>query len=79
MTFAYVSVTSSTWPRPTGYRPSDGPVAVWVTGVRMVTNRPEYDRWLWLEGLKMLPDGRHGDQTQILVRADRLAGDGPER
>jgi hypothetical protein len=61
------------------FRPSDGPVAVWVTGVRLVTNRPERDQWVWLEGVKMLPDGRSGDQTQILVRVSRLAGDGPAR
>jgi hypothetical protein len=58
------------------YRPSDGPVAIWVTGVRLVTNRPERDRWVWLEGLKVRPDGRLGDQTQILVRVDQLEPDG---
>jgi hypothetical protein len=69
-----IRLTARDW-----FRPSEGPMAVWVTGVRLVTNRPERDQWVWLEGVKMLPDGRSGDQTQILVRVSRLAADGPPR
>ncbi|MDW5330809.1 hypothetical protein [Plantactinospora sp. KLBMP9567] len=56
-------------------RPTEGPVVLWVTGVRLVANRPEQDEWVWLEGVKIGYDGRSGDQAQILVRASRLATD----
>ncbi|MEO3776136.1 hypothetical protein ABGB16_04605 [Micromonospora sp. B11E3] len=61
------------------YRPSDGPVALWVTGVRMVLNRPEREQWVWVEGNKLSPDGCRGPQTQILVRATLLSSLGPAR
>lgn len=63
------------------FRPTDGPVALWVTGVRLVTNRPEQHEWVWLEGVKICHDGRSGDQAQILVRASLLsaAPPGPPR
>lgn len=54
------------------FRPADGPVVLWVTGVRLVLNRPEREEWVWLEGVKIMQDGRSGDQTQILVRASLL-------
>ncbi|MGW4464086.1 hypothetical protein [Micromonospora sp. NPDC004704] len=54
------------------FRPSDGPVALRVTGVRLVANRPERAEWIWLEGVRILPDGHSGNQTQILVRASLL-------
>lgn len=54
------------------FRPADGPVALWVTGVRLVLNRPEREEWVWLEGVKIMQDGRFGAQTQILVRASLL-------
>jgi hypothetical protein len=54
-------------------RPTDGPVSLWVTGVRLVTNRPEHEEWVWLEGVKIMYDGRSGAQAQILVRASLLA------
>ncbi|MFI6758812.1 hypothetical protein ACIBF5_06655 [Micromonospora sp. NPDC050417] len=60
------------------FRPTDGPVALWVTGVRMALNRPERGEWVWLEGVKMMHDGRSGDQTQILVRASLLPAERPE-
>ncbi|MDG4789305.1 hypothetical protein O7626_25835 [Micromonospora sp. WMMD1102] len=55
------------------FRATDGPVTLWVTGVRLVTNRPEQHEWVWLEGVKIAHDGRSTDQTQILVRASLLA------
>ncbi|GIG90930.1 hypothetical protein Pen02_58660 [Plantactinospora endophytica] len=55
------------------FRPTDGPVVLWVTGVRLVANRPEQYEWVWLEGVKIMHDGRSGDQAQILVRACLLA------
>jgi hypothetical protein len=54
------------------FRPADGPVVLWVTAVRLVLNRPEREEWVWLEGVKIMQDGRSGDQTQILVRASLL-------
>ncbi|MDG4828205.1 hypothetical protein O7627_02660 [Solwaraspora sp. WMMD1047] len=60
-------------------RPTDGPVTLWVTGVRLVANRPESNEWVWLEGVKILQDGRSGDQAQILVRACLLAADQARR
>ncbi|GGM10294.1 hypothetical protein [Micromonospora yangpuensis] len=54
------------------FRPADGPVTVWVTGVRLVSNRPECDEWVWVEGFKLDATGRRGPQTQILVRAALL-------
>jgi hypothetical protein len=56
--------------------PSDGPVRLWVTGVRLVANRPPQDEWIWVEGIRLTPQGRRGPQTQILVRASKLP---PER
>jgi hypothetical protein len=61
------------------YRPTDGPVSLWVTGVRLVANRPEQHDWVWLEGVKIGPDGRSGDQAQILIRATLLHTSGPLR
>ncbi|MEV4756013.1 hypothetical protein AB0J86_12995 [Micromonospora sp. NPDC049559] len=52
--------------------PTDGPVTLWVTGVRLVANRPEHDAWIWLEGMKIMHGGQLGDRTQVLVRASRL-------
>ncbi|MGI5215420.1 hypothetical protein [Plantactinospora sp. CA-290183] len=57
------------------FRETDGPVALWVTGVRLVANRPEQHEWVWLEGVKIGYDGRSGDQAQILVRVSRLSAD----
>ena len=57
--------------------PTDGPVSLWVTGVRLVANRPEQDEWIWLEGVKITHDGQSGDQAQILVRASLLPVDPP--
>ncbi|KIR63556.1 MULTISPECIES: hypothetical protein [Micromonospora] len=59
--------------------PSDGPVRLWVTGVRLVVNRPPHDEWIWVEGVKLSPSGRRGPQTQILVRASKLPPEGPAR
>jgi hypothetical protein len=59
------------------FRPTSGPVSLWVTGVRLVANRPEQHEWVWLEGVKVGHDGRSGDQTQILVRASFLSVDRP--
>jgi hypothetical protein len=53
-------------------RPTDGPVTLWLTGVRMVTNRPEREGWIWLEGVKLMPDGSSGDHALILARASKL-------
>ncbi|MER7167290.1 hypothetical protein ABT336_14620 [Micromonospora sp. NPDC000207] len=61
------------------YRPSDGPVTVWVTGVRLVLNRPERDEWVWVEGIKIGDTSGQGTQTQILIRASRLPNGGPVR
>lgn len=58
------------------FRTTDGPVTLWVTGVRLVLNRPERDEWVWLEGVKIMQDGQSGDAAQILVRASLLS---PER
>ncbi|WFE30076.1 hypothetical protein O7623_13200 [Solwaraspora sp. WMMD791] len=58
------------------FRPTDGPVSIWVTGVRLVTNRPEGHEWIWLEGVKMMHDGRSGDHALVLVRASMFAADG---
>ncbi|MFC6022647.1 hypothetical protein ACFP2T_41625 [Plantactinospora solaniradicis] len=44
-----------------------------MTGVRLVTSRPEQHEWVWLEGVKICQDGRSGDQAQILVRASLLS------
>lgn len=56
-------------------RPADGPVTLWLTGVRLVTSRPESDEWVYLEGVKILPDGSRGDHTLVLVRASLLRAD----
>ncbi|WP_320068090.1 hypothetical protein [Micromonospora sp. RTGN7] len=56
--------------------PSDGPVTLWVTGVRLVVNRPPHDEWIWVEGVRLGPSGRRGPQTQILVRASMLLPEG---
>ncbi|MER7330951.1 MULTISPECIES: hypothetical protein [unclassified Micromonospora] len=61
------------------YRPSDGPVTLWVTGVRLVVNRPTHEQWIWVEGMRLSPSGRRGPQAQILVRASLLPPDGPAR
>lgn len=53
-------------------RPSGGPVTLWLTGVRLVTHRPESDEWVYLEGVKVMPDGSLGDHTLVLVRASLL-------
>lgn len=53
-------------------RPTDGPVTLWLTGVRLVTNRPESDEWIWLEGVKLAQDGSSGDHALILARASLL-------
>lgn len=57
--------------------PSDGPVRLWVTGVRLVANRPPQDEWIWVEGIRLFPSGRRGPQTQILVRASKLPPECP--
>ncbi|MEV4385338.1 hypothetical protein AB0J68_06355 [Micromonospora sp. NPDC049580] len=59
--------------------PSDGPVTLWVTGVRLVDNRAPQDEWIWVEGFRLGPSGRHGRQAQILVRASKLPPDGTAR
>lgn len=56
--------------------PSDGPVRLWVTGVRLVANRPPRDEWIWVEGIRLSASGRRGPQTQILVRASKLPPEG---
>ena len=61
------------------YQPSDGPVTLWVTGVRLVVNRPECEQWIWVEGIKLSPGGCRGPQAQILVRASLLPPAGPVR
>jgi len=61
------------------FRPTSGPVALWVTGVRMVLNRPERNEWVWLEGVKIMHDGQSGDTAQILVRASFLSPDRRDR
>ncbi|MEO3923885.1 hypothetical protein ABGB07_08485 [Micromonosporaceae bacterium B7E4] len=55
------------------FRPEMGPIAVWVTGVRLALNRPERDEWVWLEGVQMMHDGQSGKSVQILVRASLLS------
>ncbi|MEO3926271.1 hypothetical protein ABGB07_20720 [Micromonosporaceae bacterium B7E4] len=55
------------------FRPTDGPVTLWVTGIRLVTNRPEQHEWVWLEGVKIAHDGRSADRARILVRASLLS------
>ncbi|RQX02758.1 hypothetical protein DLJ59_14295 [Micromonospora inaquosa] len=57
--------------------PSDGPVTLWVTGVRLVAHRPSDDEWIWVEGVRIGPSGRHGRQARILVRASFLLPEGP--
>ncbi|MGC4764578.1 hypothetical protein ACLQ20_17140 [Micromonospora sp. DT46] len=59
--------------------PSDGPISLWVTGVRLVAHRPSDDEWIWVEGIRLGPSGRHGRQAQILVRASKLPPDGAVR
>ncbi|WP_424090306.1 hypothetical protein [Micromonospora citrea] len=54
--------------------PSDGPVTLWVTGVRLVAHQPA-DEWIWVEGIRLGPSGRRGPQTRILVRASKLPAD----
>ncbi|MGK5674687.1 hypothetical protein ACSNOB_17835 [Micromonospora sp. URMC 106] len=61
------------------YRPSDGPVTLWVTGVRLVANRPTHEPWIWVEGMRLSPSGQRGPQAQILVRASLLPPQGPAR
>lgn len=53
-------------------RPTDGPVTLWLTGVRLVTNRPESNEWVYLEGVKIMHDGTSGEHALVLVRASRL-------
>ncbi|TDB73339.1 hypothetical protein [Micromonospora sp. KC721] len=53
--------------------PSDGPVTLWVTGVRLVAHRPPDDEWIWVEGIRLGPSGRRGPQARILVRASKLS------
>ncbi|WCN82142.1 hypothetical protein [Micromonospora sp. LH3U1] len=57
--------------------PADGPVRLWVTGVRLVANRPPRDEWIWVEGIRLGPSSHRGAQTQILVRANKLPPEGP--
>ncbi|QDY11882.1 hypothetical protein FJK98_26045 [Micromonospora sp. HM134] len=52
--------------------PSDGPVTLWVTGVRLVAHRPPHDEWIWVEGIRLGRTGRRGQQAQILIRASKL-------
>ncbi|MGW5579355.1 hypothetical protein [Micromonospora chokoriensis] len=52
--------------------PSDGPVRLWVTGVRLVASRPPHDEWIWVEGVRLFPSGRRGPQAQILVHVSKL-------
>lgn len=37
--------------------PSDGPVTLWVTGVRLVAHHPPHDEWIWVEGMRLGPSG----------------------
>ncbi|MDG4807355.1 hypothetical protein O7634_11400 [Micromonospora sp. WMMD1120] len=53
--------------------PSDGPVRLWVTGVRLVANRAPEDEWIWIEGVRLSPSGRRGSQARFLIRASKLA------
>ncbi|MEV6799659.1 hypothetical protein AB0M91_15105 [Micromonospora rifamycinica] len=53
--------------------PSDGPVTLWVTGVRLVAHRPPDDEWIWIEGIRLDRSGRRGRQAQILVRANTFS------
>ncbi|MFV2013366.1 MULTISPECIES: hypothetical protein [unclassified Micromonospora] len=55
------------------YRPADGPVVMRLTGVRLITNRPESDEWIWLEGVKLNRDGTWGDHALVMARAALLA------
>ncbi|MBQ1051622.1 hypothetical protein KBX50_24530 [Micromonospora sp. C51] len=55
------------------YRPTDGPVTLRVTGVRLVLNRPEREQWIWVEGTKVTPRHQHGERTQVLVPTRLLA------
>ncbi|MER5702400.1 hypothetical protein ABT023_10685 [Micromonospora sp. NPDC002296] len=55
--------------------PSAGPVTMWVTGVRLVLNRPPHNEWLWVEGFRLGPSGRQGPQSQILVRGSSFLPD----
>ncbi|SCG63424.1 hypothetical protein GA0070614_3644 [Micromonospora coxensis] len=59
--------------------PSDGPVTLLVTGVRLVAHRPPHDEWIWVEGIRVGRSGRRGPQTRILVRASKLPADGAVR
>ncbi|MEV5211649.1 hypothetical protein AB0K35_29655 [Micromonospora sp. NPDC053740] len=61
------------------YRPSDGPVTLWVTGIRLVVNRPAHEPWIWVEGMRLSPSGARGPQAQILVRASLLRPEGSTR
>ncbi|MFI6131024.1 hypothetical protein [Micromonospora sp. NPDC051141] len=61
------------------YRPSDGPVMLRVTGVRLVLNRPEHEQWIWVEGTKVVPRDQRGEYTQILVPARLFSPGGPTR
>ncbi|MDG4764787.1 hypothetical protein O7632_11820 [Solwaraspora sp. WMMD406] len=46
-----------------------------LTGVRLITNRPDSDEWIWLEGLKLNLDGTWGDHALVMARASLLAAD----
>jgi hypothetical protein len=55
-------------------RPTDGPVALSVTGVRLVTNRPEQVEWVWVEGVKIMHDGGSGPKGSRPVRPAHSPG-----
>ncbi|MGC4886369.1 hypothetical protein [Micromonospora sp. DT227] len=59
------------------YRPSDGPMMLRMTGVRLVLNRPEREQWIWVEGIKVAPRNRRGEHTQILVPVRLFTPHGP--
>ncbi|GIJ08107.1 hypothetical protein ACFFMR_30835 [Micromonospora andamanensis] len=61
------------------YRPTDGPMTLRVTGVRLVLNRPEREQWIWVEGTKVNPRHQRGERTQVLVPTRLLASKGEVR
>ena len=54
-------------------RPADGSVVMRLTGVRLITNRPESDGWIWLEGVKLNRDCSWGAHALVMARASLLA------
>lgn len=58
------------------YNPDDGPLRIRVFGVRIVTNSPMRNDWVWLEGTGLDEQVDTGARISALVKASIFS---PER